>query len=74
VTGVNLVKKRPSNYLKLIFRYVLDQLFSNQSREEMLENIHQYLQKVGDDVRKDDVPLSKYVITKVIFFCLKKRA
>lgn len=53
---------------------MLDQLFSNSSREEMLENIHQYLQKVGDDVRKDLIPLSKFVITKVCVLRINERA
>ena len=46
-------------------RYVLDQILSDLDREEVLNNIHAYLQKVGDEARTGKVPIEKFIINKV---------
>ena len=43
----------------------MQQLFSNDEREEMLEKIHKHLVIAGEQVRKNLIPIEKYVINKV---------
>jgi DNA polymerase alpha subunit A len=45
----------------------LDQILSDADREEVLNNIHEYLARIGEDVRQGKIPVEKFVINKVIF-------
>ncbi|KAI9099252.1 DNA polymerase family B-domain-containing protein [Phlyctochytrium arcticum] len=65
--GLDLVRRDWCGLSKDVSGYILDQLFSDTAKEEMLENIHQYLAKVGQDVRAGPgtvIPIDKFIITK----------
>lgn len=49
------------------FSYVLTQILSsdNQDREQVVENIHNYLRTVGEETRKGLIPMDKFVVNKV---------
>ena len=46
-------------------RYVVNQIFAGEGREELLEKIHKHLMQVAEDVRQNLIPIDKYVINKV---------
>ena len=45
-------------------RYVLDQILSGEATEVVVENIHEYLTTVGEDVRAGKVKLDDFIIFK----------
>ena len=45
--------------------FVVSQILSGESREVILENIHTKLTEVGEKVKKGDIPIELYHITKV---------
>lgn len=49
------------------YRYILNLILSsdNQDREQVVENIHSYLRKVGEETRKGLIPIEKFIINKV---------
>jgi DNA polymerase alpha subunit A len=49
----------------LMRRYVLDQILSDADREEVLDNIHDYLRRIGEEIREDKIPVESFVINKV---------
>jgi DNA polymerase alpha subunit A len=53
--------------LLIYFSYVLTQILSsdNQDREQVVENIHNYLRTVGEETRKGLIPMDKFVVNKV---------
>ncbi|KAH6570971.1 hypothetical protein BASA60_007400 [Batrachochytrium salamandrivorans] len=62
--GLDLVRR---DWCGLSFdasNYVLQQIFSGETREEVVERIHQYLSKFGEEVRLGSVPIEKFVINK----------
>ncbi len=44
--------------------YILDQILSGKSREEVVDNIHSYLQQKSHEIRNGVIPLKGYIITK----------
>jgi DNA polymerase alpha subunit A len=44
---------------------VLNQILSDLDREEVLNNIHEYLTKIGEQIRDYAIPIEKYIINKV---------
>lgn len=46
-------------------RYVLDQILSGDMTEIVVENIHEYLRSVGENVRAERIKLEDYIIFKV---------
>ena len=59
-----------SNIVRLAFdnpSYVLEQILSGRSREHVLDSIHSYLRKAGNEIRGGLIPLDKFVINKVSY-------
>ena len=48
-----------------ICRWVLQQILSCEAREELVEKVHEYLRQIGEKVNTGQVPLAKFIITKV---------
>ena len=46
-------------------RYVLDQILSGDMTEIVVENIHEYLRSVGENIRAERIKLEDYIIFKV---------
>ena len=51
--------------IDFIFRRVLSFILSDKEREEVVNEIHTYLEQVGKEIREHEVPLEKFVINKV---------
>ena len=51
--------------LKSFASYVLQQIFSGETKDEVVERIHHYLTKVAEEVRQNLIPIEKFVINKV---------
>jgi hypothetical protein len=48
-------------------RYVLDQVLSGEPTEIVVENIHEYLTTVGENVRNGSTKLEEFIIFKASF-------
>ena len=46
-------------------RYILDQVLSGESTETVVENIHDYLTKLSEEVRNGKIKTNDYIIYKV---------
>jgi len=46
-------------------RYVLDRVLSGDPTETVIEQIHEYLTTLGENIRAGQVPLEHYIIVKV---------
>ena len=62
--GLDLVRRDWCIQSKDTGRYVLDQILSGDDRELVVKNIHDHLETLAEKMRKGDLPLEKYVITK----------
>ncbi|KAJ3366619.1 DNA-directed DNA polymerase alpha catalytic subunit pol1 [Kappamyces sp. JEL0680] len=62
--GLDLVRRDWCDLSHEVSEYVLAQIFSAESREDAVERIHLYLEKVGQEVRKELIPPAKFVIHK----------
>lgn len=49
----------------LLDRRVLSFILSDKDREEVVNEIHEYLRRVGEEIRKGEVSLEKFIINKV---------
>lgn len=49
----------------MVSRYVLDQILSGEPTEIVVENIHEYLTTVRDDVRGGKIKLEDFIVYKV---------
>ena len=47
------------------YRRVLSFILSEKDREEVVDEIHSYLETVGKEIREGSIPLEKFVINKV---------
>ena len=48
-----------------VCRWVLKQILSGEAREDLVEKVHEYLRQIGESVSTGQVPLAKFIITKV---------
>ncbi|KAI8826187.1 DNA polymerase family B-domain-containing protein [Fimicolochytrium jonesii] len=62
--GLDLVRRDWCGLSHDVSGYVLNQIFSGASREEVIDNIHAHLRKVGLETRSGLIPIPKFVITK----------
>ena len=62
--GLDLVRRDWCIQSKDTGRYVLDQILSGEDRELVIKNIHDHLEALAEKMRKGELPLEKYVITK----------
>jgi DNA polymerase alpha subunit A len=63
--GLDLVRRDWCDLSHEVSEFVLHQIFSAETREDAVERIHTYLEKVGEEVRKELIPAAKFVIHKV---------
>eukprot|EP01018_Ginkgo_biloba_P019744 Gb_26053 [translate_table: standard] len=64
--GLDIVRRDWSLLSKEIGNFCLEQILSGGSCEDVVEAIHNQLQKVQEDMRNGQVELEKYVITKTL--------
>ncbi|XP_044179976.1 DNA polymerase alpha catalytic subunit-like isoform X2 [Acropora millepora] len=62
--GLDIVRRDWSDLAKDAGNYVLAQILSSQARESIVENIHDYLTSVGENVAEGKVDLQKFIINK----------
>lgn len=62
--GLDLVRRDWCIQSKDTGRFVLDHILSGDDREIVVANIHQHLESLAETMRKGDLPLEKFVITK----------
>lgn len=62
--GLDLVRRDWCDLSKEISSHVLDLILSEKNREEVVEEIHEYLRSVGAKIRNGEVPVAKFVINK----------
>lgn len=46
-------------------RYIIKEILSNKSKDEIVDNIHSHLITLGEEVTQGKKPLSNYIIYKV---------
>lgn len=52
----------------LRYRYVLDQILSGEDTEIVVENIHEYLSTIGENIRAGTLGVDEFIIFKVCDF------
>ncbi|KAJ3189315.1 DNA-directed DNA polymerase alpha catalytic subunit pol1 [Gaertneriomyces sp. JEL0708] len=62
--GLDLVRRDWCGLSKDVATFILNQIFSPEPKDTVIDNIQKYLQTVGEEVRKGLIPVEKYVITK----------
>ena len=62
--GLDLVRRDWCDLSKDVGQYVLDQILSGLSREEVVERIHSHMQLVKEALEGNKIVLNKYIITK----------
>jgi len=62
--GLDIVRRDWCDLAKDSGNYVLAQILSSQARETIVENIHDYLISVGENVAEGKVDIQKFVINK----------
>lgn len=56
---------RCRTYAERFSSYVLDQILSGEATETVMENIHEYLTTIGQQVRAGKIKLDEFIIHKV---------
>ena len=51
--------------MSILHRYVLEQILSGEPTEVVVEAIHDYLTKIGEDVRNNRIKVDDFIINKV---------
>lgn len=62
--GLDLVRRDWCDQSVDMGKYVLDQILSGKPREEVVEEIHDYLRKQGEAIRAGDIAVQKLAISK----------
>ncbi|CAH3155090.1 unnamed protein product [Porites evermanni] len=62
--GLDIVRRDWCDLAKDAGNYVLAQILSSQARETIVENIHDYLMSVGENVAEGKVDIQKFFINK----------
>ncbi|KAJ7230554.1 DNA polymerase family B-domain-containing protein [Mycena pura] len=65
IKGLDMKRREYSALSKDVSQYVLDQILSGEAAEDVVQNIHDYLTTVGQNVRDGRVNLEKFIIYKV---------
>jgi DNA polymerase alpha subunit A len=71
VKGLDLVRRDWCGLSKDVGDYVLSRILSGAPREEVVSQIHSYLEQVKLDLQQNKVPLEKFIITKGMTKALK---
>ncbi|CAO1638402.1 unnamed protein product [Sympodiomycopsis kandeliae] len=64
IKGLDMKRREYSALSKNVSSYVLDQILSGESTENVVEAIHNYLGEIGEAVRGGQIPLEDYIIFK----------
>ncbi|TFY64658.1 hypothetical protein EVJ58_g2476 [Rhodofomes roseus] len=64
IKGLDMKRREYSALSKNVSQYVLDQILSGEATEVVVENIHEYLTTVREDVRAGKVKLDDFIIFK----------
>lgn len=62
--GLDIVRRDWSGLAKDAGNYVLEEILSSKSRDVIVENIHDYLRNLKEQINENQVDLSKYEIHK----------
>jgi DNA polymerase alpha subunit A len=62
--GLDLVRRDWCDLSHDVSSRVLDLILSDRDREDVVSEIHAYLEIVAEQIRQGDIPLEKYVINK----------
>jgi DNA polymerase alpha subunit A len=62
--GLDLVRRDWCDLSKDVSSHVLDLILSEKNREEVVEEIHEYLRGIGAKIRNGEIPIAKFVINK----------
>ena len=63
--GLDLVRRDWCDLSHEVSEWVLKKIFSAATTEDAIDDIHAYLEKVGQETRKELIPVEKFVIHKV---------
>ncbi|XP_057659152.1 DNA polymerase alpha catalytic subunit [Diorhabda carinulata] len=62
--GLDIVRRDWSQLSSEAGKFILQQILSDQTADERIENIHEYLRKIREDLLQGKVPIPLLVITK----------
>jgi len=68
--GLDLVRRDWCDLSREMGNYVLDEILSGKSREDVINNVHSYLRQKGEEISNNNkthsIPLAKFIITKAL--------
>ncbi|CAO1616593.1 unnamed protein product [Parajaminaea phylloscopi] len=64
IKGLDMKRREYSALSKNVSSYVLEQILSGDSTEDVITAIHNYLGEISDAVRQGQIPLEDYIIFK----------
>lgn len=64
IKGLDMVRRDWCPYSKILGNFVLDLILSGKERENMILEMNEKFQKFGDDMKKKDIKLNDFAITK----------
>ncbi|KAL5492315.1 POL1 [Sanghuangporus weigelae] len=64
VKGLDMKRREYCMLSKDASQYLLDKILSGEATETVVEQIHEYLSKLGEDVRSGKIGLDKFIIFK----------
>ncbi|KAF8323497.1 DNA polymerase alpha catalytic subunit [Cantharellus anzutake] len=64
IKGLDMKRREFCALSKTVSEFTLNHLLSGEMTEVAVENIHEYLTKVGQEVREGKIPLEEYIINK----------
>ncbi|KAJ7132213.1 hypothetical protein C8R44DRAFT_773372 [Mycena epipterygia] len=64
VKGLDMKRREYCPLSKNVSQYVLDQILSGEATEDVVQNIHDYLTTIGQNVREGKVKLDEFIVHK----------
>ncbi|XP_042900915.1 DNA polymerase alpha catalytic subunit isoform X2 [Parasteatoda tepidariorum] len=64
IKGLDIVRRDWSQLSKDAGQYIIKEILSNKSKDEIVDNIHSHLITLGEDVTQGKKPLTDYIIYK----------
>ncbi|KAI0731115.1 hypothetical protein C8Q76DRAFT_644698 [Earliella scabrosa] len=64
VKGLDMKRREYCALSKTVSQYVLEQILSGEATETVVENIHEYLTTIGEQVRGGKIKLDEFIIYK----------
>ncbi|KAK0558719.1 DNA-directed DNA polymerase alpha catalytic subunit pol1 [Tilletia horrida] len=64
VKGLDMKRREYCQLSKAVSSYVLEQILSGDSTENVIARIHEYLEQMGNEVREGKIPVEDYTIHK----------